>query len=195
MSWSRLTRFIRIALKRLALAGGASRRDKARVVDWLQLQPGMKVADIGAGFGDYAFAFARAVGPIGVVYAVDTDEDMRSEVAREAGRLGLDQVRAMAAQPDDAGIPEPVDLVFLSASFHHLPDQRRYFSHLRDSLRPGARIVVLESRPGAGFRIPGHATAPEEVQATMEAAGYRLLASADLVAGASVQAFGVDTPA
>jgi trans-aconitate methyltransferase len=66
---------------------------------------------------------------------IDTDADLRTEVAWAAARIGLDNVRPVEAQPDDSGTPEPVDLVLLSASFHHLPDQVRYFERLRGSAR------------------------------------------------------------
>lgn len=180
---------MRVALKRLAY-GGHSRRERERVVAWLGVRPGMRVADIGAGFGAFALDFARLVGPSGVVYAIDTDADLREEVVRAAQRQDLPQVRAIEAGEADAGLSEPVDLVFLSSSYHHLPDRERYFARLRDRLRPGGRIAILESRPGLYLRVPGHATPPAEIQRTMERAGYGLVDSADLVGGSSLQTFG-----
>jgi ubiquinone/menaquinone biosynthesis C-methylase UbiE len=188
----RLPRGIRVLAKRLAYGGGASDRERERVVAWLRLQPGMRVADIGAGLGSWAFAFAHEVGPTGVVYAVDTDADLREEVAAKAAGLGLLQVHAIAAAAEAPALPEPVDLAFLSKSFHHLPDRVRYLERLRAQLRSDARVVIIESRPGSGLRVPGHDTAPEEVQATMGAAGYRSVGSADLVSGSSIQAFAPD---
>jgi ubiquinone/menaquinone biosynthesis C-methylase UbiE len=188
MSWSSSLRTARVALKRLAY-GGRSRAERDRVVTWLGLQAGMRVADVGAGFGEFVFDFARAVGPAGVVYAVDTDADLRAEVADGARRLGLPRVRVIQARSGDPGLPEPVDLVFLSASFHHLPDREPYFVRLRDGLHPGGRVAILESVPGSGLRVPGHATEPAAIRHTMEAAGYRLLASSDIIRGASLQTF------
>jgi ubiquinone/menaquinone biosynthesis C-methylase UbiE len=185
----RLPRTLRVLGKRLAYGGGASDVERDRVVAWLGLRSGMRVADIGAGFGTWAFAFARAVGPAGVVYALDTDPDLREEVARAAARAGLAQVQTVEAVPDTPVLPELVDLAFLSASFHHLPDRNAYMERLRDHLGPGARVVVIESRPGTGLRVPGHDTPPEDVRATMEAVGYRFVDAADLVSGCSTQRF------
>ena len=189
MGATRIARSLRLLAKRLAYGGGVSQQQRERVVSWLALEPGMKVADIGSGFGAYAFAFARVVGHAGVVYAVDTDADLRWQVAQDASGHDLHQVHPIEGQPDDPSIPEPVDLVFLSASFHHLSDRSRYFRQLRDCLRPGARVVIIESRPGSCLRVPGHATPPAEVRATLEAAGYLPAGHADIVAGASLQAF------
>ena len=191
----RLPRAIRVFGKRLAYAGGASAPERERVVEWLGLRSGMRIADIGAGFGAWAFAFARVVGPSGSVYALDTDADLREEVAREAVRQGLAQVRPIEVAPDAPDLPEPVDLAFLSASFHHLPDRVATWSASATSSGPGARVVIIESRPGTGLRVPGHDTAPEQVRTTMEAAGYRLVDTADLVSGSSVQAYALADPA
>jgi ubiquinone/menaquinone biosynthesis C-methylase UbiE len=187
----RLPRTLRVLGKRLAYGGGASDAERGRVVAWLGVRPGMRVADIGAGFGAWAFAVARAVGSDGAVYALDTDPDLREEVARAAARAGLAQVHALEAVPDTPALPELVDLAFLSASFHHLPDRTAYMERLRGHLGPGARVVVIESRPGGGLRVPGHDTPPQDVRATMEAAGYRFVDAAELVSGSSTQRFAV----
>ena len=189
----RLPRPIRLAVKRLAYGGVGGGRDGARVVAWLDLRPGMSVADIGSGFGDFAFRFGAAVGPDGVVHAIDTDADLNDEVARRGAQRGVTNVHPVAAGTDDPSIPAPVDLVFLASSFHHLPDRTRYFQRVRPSLRPGGRVAILEGRPSRFTRLTGnHATNPDAVRTTLEAAGFRRLASADLVRWSSLQTFGAD---
>jgi len=193
MTSSDLAHAIRLTLKRLAYGGGTSRVERERVVDWLGLEPGMRIADIGAGFGAFAFDFARAVGPTGLVYAVDTDADLRGAVEREAAEHGLANVRPVEAQADTAGLPEPVDIAFLSKSYHHLSDRAAYVARLRADLRPGGRVAILELRPGVFLRLPGHSVRPADVRATMGSAGYRFLDSTDAVSGATVQVFALAT--
>jgi ubiquinone/menaquinone biosynthesis C-methylase UbiE len=187
----RLPRPIRLAIKRLAYGGIGGGREGARVVEWLALRPRMSVADIGSGFGDFAFRFAAAVAPDGAVFAIDTDADLREEVAHRAAARGLAAVHVVAALDDDPTIPRPVDLVFLSASFHHLPDRPRYFERVRPVLRPGGRVAILEARPSrfSDF-LGGHATDPAAVRATMETAGFRWLA-AEPVGRSTLQTFGI----
>ena len=190
----RTPRWLRIPLKRLACGGVGGGRDGERVVAWLAVRPGARVADIGAGFGDFAVRFARAVGSDGAVYAVDVDPDLREEVGRRAAREGLPQLRPIEGQADDPAVPEHVDLVFLSSSFHHLPDPTAYLERTRAYLREGARVAILEGRPGLTTGLFGHATPPETVRTTLEAAGFRLLDSADLVRSESLQTFAVGDP-
>jgi SAM-dependent methyltransferase len=185
----RLPRTIRVRLKRLAYGGVGGGREGERVVAWLGIDPGTRIADIGSGFGAFAVRLAAAVGPTGVVYAVDTDPDLREAVARAADRRGLRHLVPVAAADGDPNLPEPVDLVFLSSSFHHLPDRVAYFERVRAALRPGGRVAVLEDRPGLLTGRFGHSTRPEEVAATLERAGFRRIGGADLVRSASLQTF------
>jgi predicted methyltransferase len=187
-----IPRGLRVRLKRWSYGGIGGGRDGERVVTWLSVEPAMRIADIGSGFGDFAMRFADAVGPRGVVYAVDTDEDLREEVASAARQRGLDQIVPTAATPDDPGIPEPVDMMFFSSSYHHLPDRDRYFARLSVRLRDGGTVVVLEPRPSLLTGWFGHSTAPEEVRSTLQGAGFRLVASADFVPRESLQRFALD---
>lgn len=93
------------------------------------------------------------------------------------------------ATPGDPGIPEPVDLVFLSSSFHQLPRRVHYFERLRDRLRPDGRVAILEGRPSLLSGWFGHPTAPDEVRATLEMVGFRWLERSDLVRWAPLQTF------
>ncbi|MFN8620137.1 MAG: class I SAM-dependent methyltransferase [Chloroflexota bacterium] len=179
----------RLALKRLVHGDGGRGRDGDRVVERLALRPGTRVADIGSGFGGFAMRFAAAVGPEGRVFAVDVDPDLRDAIARLADERAMPRLVPVAAASDDPALPGPVDLVFLSTSFHHLPDRVAWFVRLRPSLAPDATVVVLETTPGLLTGRFGHATRPEDVRATLEAAGYRLLWRDDVVRFASLQAF------
>jgi hypothetical protein len=91
------------------------------------------------------------------------------------------------------GRPERVDVVFLSSSFHHLPDPVAWFRRLGPTLAAGATVVVLETVPGPLTGWFGHATRPEDVVATMKAAGYRLIWRDDVVRFSSLQAFTIGT--
>ena len=160
------------------------------VLGALRLEPGMLVADLGSGAGYFTIRLARAVGPDGRIFAVDTDAELREAVVERARNQGLDNVRAVAAGDDNPALPEPVDLIFLASVFHHLPDPPSYFRLAAQDLRPSGRVAVLETRPeGLAARIFGHVTAPERVRSDMAAAGYRPTDSLEGLPRQSLQLF------
>jgi arsenite methyltransferase len=175
-------------IRRWLYAGGtrADRlRDPDAVVRVLDVRPGMIVGDLGPGYGHFTLRFARAVEPDGVVYAIDASQGTLDDLVRAAGERGITTLRAVRVPRDRLETPEPVDLLFVSATYHHLPDRTAYFAAARDHLRPGARVAILESR-GEGLLARWqafHATSSREVQREMADAGYRLTATHDVVYG------------
>lgn len=168
------------------------RTEPERIVSALALIGGERVVDLGAGGGYYTLRLARAVGPTGVVYAVDLDPGLLRRIAREAERAGLDNVRPIEADESDARLPEPVDLIFASASYHHIGDRVAYFSSLRRELRPGGRLAIIERRRLGLARLFGHATEPDRMGEELAEAGFRLIQSHGFPAGSSFQVFARD---
>lgn len=168
-TWQRIRR----AAKAFVFSGGP-RRDRWQrpevVMERLAPAAGARVADLGAGGGYFTFRLAEAVGPEGVVYAVDVDPDLRSLIADRAAAEAVGNVVPVAAQPTDPGLPEPVDLALVVDAFHHLPDPPTYLRQLATYLRPGARVVVIEPRPR--WYLLGHATDPARIEEIMQEAGY-----------------------
>jgi SAM-dependent methyltransferase len=176
------------AIGRRLYAGGtrADRlRDPDAVVDALDVRPGMVLGDLGPGYGHFTLRLARAVEPDGVVYAIDASQGTLDDLVDEAAERGIRTLRPILVARDRLEIPEPVDLLFVSATYHHLPDAASYLADARRHLRPGGRLVILEAR-GEGLlaRWRGaHATEPRRLVAEMTAGGYRLVRTFDIVRG------------
>jgi ubiquinone/menaquinone biosynthesis C-methylase UbiE len=180
-------------LKRAAYAPGD--RDEwqmpDRVIEALAIAPGSRVADIGAGGGYFTFRLARAVGPDGVVYAVDVDEEMLDYIAGRAAEEGLTNVETRTAQAGDPNLPDgEIDLVFTSNTYHHLPDRTAYFAQLRRDLAPDGRVAIVEFvETGWLSRWFGHNTNPEIIRDELSAAGYELVVDHDFLPRQSFAVF------
>ena len=75
---------------------------------------------------------------------------------RDEGRAVLSRREVLGAT-DDPKLPEPVDLVLIVNTVHHIGERVAYFERLRDRLRPGARVVIVDFVMG---ELPvGHARA------------------------------------
>ena len=144
------------------------------VIGALALKPDAVVADIGSGTGYFSMRFAHMV-PKGRVYGVDTEPDMVKYLAERAKREGMDNVIAVAGAPGDPRLPEKADLVILVDVYHHIENRERYFSKLRDSLKPGGRVAIIDFRMDSPDGPPQAARiAPGQVMAEMKRARYAL---------------------
>ncbi len=136
-------------LRRWLCAAG-SRQDRLRdpdaVIAALEVRPGMAVADLGPGVGHFTLPLARAVEPEGVVYALDTNRRTLGELRGLADEREITTLRAVPVPRDRLDVPGPVDLLFVSATYHHLPHPAWYFGEARTHLQPGGRVAILESR-------------------------------------------------
>ena len=152
-----------------------------RVISELALKPGQSVADIGAGTGYFTVRLAKASARPRV-YAVDIEPKMVAYVRDRAVKEGLQNVTAVLAAADTPNLPEPVDVVLIVDTYHHIGDRQVYFRKLTKSLRPGAKVAIIDFRqdskdgPPKEFRFP-----PEKVKTEMSAAGYRLVAEYDFL--------------
>lgn len=146
------------------------------VIQALGLKPGAVVADIGAGTGYFAARIANMLGE-GTVYAVDLEPDMVKYLGERAQREHLPNLKPLQASATSANLPAPVDLVLLVDVYHHVEGREKYFAALRASLKPGARVAIIDFRKGAPEGPPPAARiAPAKVKAEMAKAGYRLVA-------------------
>jgi arsenite methyltransferase len=146
-----------------------------RVVASLGIQPGTRIADLGAGTGIFTIPMARAAGKTGRVYAIDVDPGLLKIVEDKAKIASLPTVQTIVAGDVDPRIPEPVDLIFICDTMHHLPNQAEYVKGLAKYLKPSGRVAVIDFSEGSW--PAGHETfkiTPSQVTDWMSAAGFTL---------------------
>ena len=144
------------------------------VVAALALSPASRVADLGAGTGYFTMRIARIVSA-GKVWAVDSEPDMARYLRERAAREGLTNVEAVLATTDDPRLVEPVDVVLVVDTYHHLERRAAYLPKLVTALAPGGRIVDVDFTMGdLPIGPPEHArVTPEVVDGEMASAGLR----------------------
>jgi len=161
------------------------------VIRALALEPSHVVADIGAGTGYFTVRLARAM-PSSLVFAVDIEPKMARHIAERARAEKLANVRTAVGSAKSANLPQPVDRVLLVNTYHHIDERQAYFRDLRQSLKPGARVAIIDYRPDAPSGSPKHMRmAPEEIAAEMKQAGYRLVETFDFLPLQTYQVFEV----
>jgi 2-polyprenyl-3-methyl-5-hydroxy-6-metoxy-1,4-benzoquinol methylase len=150
-----------------------------QVMAALAFRPGERVADIGAGSGYFSRRISGAVGPTGVVWAIDIAPEVLEYLEARARREGLTNIRIQRVSPDDPKLPpEGVDTILMVDTLHYVKgsDRGAYAKKLRAALAPGGRVVVidflpkpLQERPWGP--PPEQKMSREEVDAAMAEAG------------------------
>jgi cyclopropane fatty-acyl-phospholipid synthase-like methyltransferase len=147
----------------------------ARVIEALALTPGQKVADIGAGTGYFSVRLARAAAAP-TVFAVDLEPKMVEHLAKRAAADGLKNITAVLASATSPNLPEPVDVVLVVDTYHHIGNRPAYFAALKSKLAPGGRLAIVDFRKGAPGGGPPDAFrfTPDQITGELATAGYVL---------------------
>jgi arsenite methyltransferase len=149
-----------------------------QILETIALQPGQTIADIGAGGGYFSLRFADAVGRNGMVYAIDTNPEFLEFITNTSTEKGLSNIKTVLAAEDKLILPKKsLDVIFLRNVYHHLQNRVEYFRNLKEFLKPGGKIVIIEYKRGGPFsfqRIFGHYVLKETIVKEMEESGYHL---------------------
>ncbi|MDC0670850.1 class I SAM-dependent methyltransferase [Nannocystis radixulma] len=124
------------------------------VVAALKLTPAMTVADLGAGTGYFTVLLARAV-PQGKVVANDLEPDMVKWIGERAVKEGLGNVVTVAGAATDPKLPEGLDVALMVDTYHHIDEPSQFFGKVRDALKPGGLLVIVDFKKDAPEDAPG----------------------------------------
>ena len=148
--------------------------DKA--LDELKIAKGSTAADIGAGVGYMSWRLAERVGPTGKVYANDVQPQMLDLLRKNMEQRHIGNVVPVLGELDDPKLPQgQVDLVLMVDVDHEFTNPQAMLRHIRESLKPEGRMVLLEYRaedPKVPI-MPLHKMTIEQVKAEIEPEGFR----------------------
>lgn len=159
------------------------------VLERLRLNGDETVLDAGCGSGRVTELLLERL-PRGRVIAVDQSPSMVAAARARLRGSALVEVQDLLALT----VPEPLDAVLSTATFHWIDDHGRLFERLRAALRPGGRLVaqcggegniselrrrgqaVLERAPYAehmrGWRPPWNYAGAEQTRERVLGAGF-----------------------
>ena len=146
-------------------------------LDALKIPKGASVADIGAGSGYMTVRLAKRVGPAGTVYANDLQPQMLEMLRRRLEKEKITNVTLVQGTVDDPKLPPAsVDLELMVDVYHELSQPQAMLRALRQALKPGGRLVLLEYRkedPSIPIRLE-HKMTVAEAKMELEAEGFTL---------------------
>lgn len=158
--------------------------DVPKLMQVLELAPGMSVADVGAGAGAMTLALAGALGPSGRVYSTDVNAVQIPVIREQAAARHLDNVIAIVGTQTSTGLPDACcDGIFARDAYHHFSDPAAMNRSFAAALKPGGRLAIIDFEPEPGSKPPsnvpanrtGHGVAATIVEEELRAAGFELV--------------------
>ena len=175
-------------------------RKPAETLAFIGIKSGAQVGELLPGSGYFTRLFSKLVGPKGHVYAFVTERSANAPADMPDRSLA---VRAIAADPHYSNVsvesvsfaklstPVPVDMIFTAQNYHDLHNipglsLEDFNKSVFAALKPGGIYIVLDhsAASSSGTRDTNtlHRIDVEVVKKEVEAAGFKFLASSNLLA-------------
>src|SRR5688500_13023206 len=153
----------------------------AEVFEAMGVGPGSVVADLGAGGGWFTTRLARAVGTSGRVYAVDVNPISLREL-RDALPKELTNIEIVRGEENDPKLPAgQLDAVLVVNAYHEFAEYAAVLARIREALKPGGRLVLIEPMPlraedtTRAAQAKRHQIAIEFAEADLAEAGFEIV--------------------
>src|SRR5918999_3511968 len=141
-----------------------------RLLERLDLAPGMRVLDAGCGPGRLTVPLAKAVGPGGEVVALDGQREMLEKLETRLEAEDITNVRPLWSGLGEGALREDgFDQIVLAMVLGEVRDRGAALRELYAALRPGGVLSVTEIFGDPDYRRP------VTIRREVEAAGFRLV--------------------
>ncbi len=146
------------------------------VIKALNIKNNDRIADIGAGTGYFSARIAKTY-PKVTVYAVDFENDMVKFINKLAKHEKLTNLKAIKTNADKLELPEPVDIVIIVDTYHHIDNRIEYLKNLKTCLNPQAKVIDIDFNQASPMGPPlKHRLSEAEVINEFKQASFKLTA-------------------
>ena len=188
MGW-RLNGFtILVILLTYSLSGNGvtEERDKwqqpEKIMDTLNIRPGMVVGEVGAGEGYFTFKLAGRVGPSGHIYANDIVQRLLDQIDDRCRREDIDNITTILGKTEQPLFPAAqLDLVVMMRVFHDLASPVNLVNNIIPALKPGALLVIVDPDPVKLEKNRNHFYSRQKILTLMRESKFELVELLDFL--------------
>lgn len=126
-----------------------------KIADQFDVAPNEVIADFGSGYGFFAIAFAKRVGPSGQVFAIDilptALEAIRSQ-AKIEGLFNIKIIQGNLEKPNGSTLSaDSCDMVLIANVLFQVPDKSSLIDEAKRVLKVGGHLAIVEWKPYIAF--------------------------------------------
>ncbi len=117
------------------------------ILKYAGVTEGMTMADLGSGPGFFTIPMAQITGEKGLVYAVDSNQNMLNTLKENIAKSKMNPrvIRIVDSDVCNTGIPkESVDLVLFANVLHEVSDRKAFFQEVKRISKLTANIVDVD---------------------------------------------------
>lgn len=133
----------------------------AKLVELLQLKPGMTYCEMGGGDGQFMVALGKAVKPGGHVIVTEGFEITVQALKTQAENAHID-VSTVLATDARMGLPADACDAIFSRMVYHMIDEKvaveTYLPQLSQALKPGGQMLIIDHDPDNGGKTRADAS-------------------------------------
>jgi ubiquinone/menaquinone biosynthesis C-methylase UbiE len=168
------------------------RQPPDKVMDAVGVTAGMVIGEVGAGRGRYTVHLARRVGDTGKIYANDIDGEALDFLSYRCKKDQIANVETVLGDVEDPKFPDAsLDMIFMVWVYHMVEAPVPLLKSFDASLKPGAKVVMVEPVPeeieqeleevtaGGATDVHVNVLTKESVEAYARQAGFRLVRTMD----------------
>ena len=160
------------------------------MVDFFDIRPGERIADIGCGGGYFSWQFSKLVGDEGQVFATEINEGALSYLRDFCDAEGITNIRPLVTKLNDTGLEEEsVDTIFMCSCYHavYITDiefvKDAFLASIHKALTPGGRLIIVDNAVTEAGVVPyyGPGIRPELIVSQLAYYGFELTGSLQVV--------------
>ncbi len=151
------------------------------IIKSLPIKHGDKIVDMGCGFGYNTLKLSHMVGPTGMIYATDTEENYAKYVGDIMKRSGINNVKAIHTQSNKLGVDDKVDAIFISSLYHIIytwsreDERKELLTSIKESLSETGYIFIVDNLNRNGNELNNCYVDPRLIQAQLGYWGFETI--------------------
>ena len=119
-----------------------------RIMDSIGVKQGMTIGEIGSGWRYFTFKLAERVGEQGKIFANDINEGVLSKIKKKCEDQDIMIITTILGETDHPLFADSsLDMAVMMIAFHDFKKPEEMLNNLKNALRPGARVYIIERDP------------------------------------------------